>query len=53
MSRSLNLAIERVVYGGRGMGRVEGKVVFVPFTAPGDRVEVEVTRRRRIIWRGS
>lgn len=47
MSRSLHLAIEKVVYGGRGMGRFEGKVVFVPFTAPGDRVEVEVTREKK------
>jgi 23S rRNA (uracil1939-C5)-methyltransferase len=36
-----------MVYGGKGMGRMEGKVVFVPFTAPGERVEVEVVREKR------
>jgi 23S rRNA (uracil1939-C5)-methyltransferase len=39
--------IEKMVYGGRGMGRVAGKVFFVPFTAPGDRVQVEVVREKR------
>jgi len=29
------------------MGRVNGKVVFVPFTAPGDRVRVEVVKEKR------
>ena len=39
--------IEKMVYGGCGMGRVDGKVVFVPFTAPGDRVRVEVVREKK------
>jgi 23S rRNA (uracil1939-C5)-methyltransferase len=47
MSRSLTVEIEKMVYGGRGMGRVNGKVVFVPFTAPGERVRVEVVRERK------
>ncbi len=47
MSRSLNVAIEKGVYGGRGMGRVEGKVVFVPFTLPGERAEAETTREKK------
>ena len=36
-----------MVYGGKGMGRVEGKVVFVPFTVPGEMVlaEVEVEKK--------
>ena len=29
------------------MGRVGGKVVFVPFTAPGERVEAEVVREKK------
>ncbi len=47
MSRSLNVAIEKAVYGGRGMGRAGGKVVFVPFTLPGERAEAEVIREKR------
>jgi 23S rRNA (uracil1939-C5)-methyltransferase len=47
MSRSLKVAIEKAVYGGRGMGRVGGKVVFIPFTLPGEQVEAEVTREKK------
>ena len=32
---------------GMAMAHVRGKVAFVPFAAPGDRVEVEVVRERR------
>ncbi|MBI5235290.1 MAG: class I SAM-dependent RNA methyltransferase [Deltaproteobacteria bacterium] len=35
--------ITDVAYGGKGVGRIQGKVVFVPFTAPGDRVIVKIT----------
>lgn len=34
--------IEKMAFGGSGVGRVEGKVCFVPFTAPGDTVKVGV-----------
>ena len=43
----MKVAIEKVVYGGRGMGRIGGKGVFIPFTAPGERVEAEVTREKK------
>jgi 23S rRNA (uracil1939-C5)-methyltransferase len=36
------LEIEALAPGGEGVGRDAGRSVFVPFTAPGDRVEVEV-----------
>ncbi len=41
------LLIERVSYGGAGIGRLEGKVVFVPFTIPGERVLVEIVRQKK------
>ena len=47
MNRSFLVEIEKMVYGGYGMGRVNGKIIFVPFTAPGDRVRVEVVRERK------
>lgn len=37
------VTIERLAFGGDGVGRVEGKVVFVPRTAPGDEVRVRFT----------
>ncbi len=40
------LKIEKLVYGGDGLGRHKGKVVFVPFTAPGDAVLVRPTETK-------
>jgi tRNA/tmRNA/rRNA uracil-C5-methylase (TrmA/RlmC/RlmD family) len=42
----LELVIEKLVTGGRGLARHEGQAVFVPHTAPGDRVRVRVGRSR-------
>jgi len=39
--------IERLAAGGDGVGRIGAKVAFVPQTAPGDEVEVEVREERR------
>jgi 23S rRNA (uracil1939-C5)-methyltransferase len=39
--------IEKLVYGGDGLGHYKGKVVFVPFSAPGDRVEVRAVDDRK------
>lgn len=36
------VAIDRLAYGGEGVGRDDGKAIFIPGTAPGDRVAVRV-----------
>ncbi|GIX48015.1 MAG: putative RNA methyltransferase [Candidatus Tectimicrobiota bacterium] len=41
------VAIERQAYGGYGVGRCDGLVVFVPRTAPGDVVRVRLVAQRR------
>jgi 23S rRNA (uracil1939-C5)-methyltransferase len=41
------LKIEKMVYGGEGLSRVEGEVVFTPFVLPGERVEVERAGSRK------
>jgi 23S rRNA (uracil1939-C5)-methyltransferase len=42
-TQTAECTIERLVHGGDGLGRLpEGPVVFVPWTAPGDRLRVEV-----------
>ena len=41
------LTIESIAAGGDGIGRAEGVAVFVPRTAPGDRVRVRLDVRRR------
>jgi len=43
----IELTIDTLTIGGRGLGRHDGKAVFVPLTAPGDRVRCRVTRRHR------
>jgi 23S rRNA (uracil1939-C5)-methyltransferase len=37
---------------GKAVGRVEDKVVFVPFAAPGDVVDVQVTKKKRSYMEG-
>jgi tRNA/tmRNA/rRNA uracil-C5-methylase (TrmA/RlmC/RlmD family) len=39
--------IEDVAFGGNGVARVDGFVVFVPFVAAGERVEIELTEVRK------
>jgi 23S rRNA (uracil1939-C5)-methyltransferase len=38
--RAFEIDIEKIVYGGMGLGRHKGKVVFVPFSNPGDHLLV-------------
>jgi 23S rRNA (uracil1939-C5)-methyltransferase len=45
------LKIEKLVYGGDGLSRVEGEVVFVPFVLPGEVVSVERTGARKHVQR--
>lgn len=46
-----NLLIEKLVYGGEGLSRVDGEVVFTPFVLPGETVEVERTGARHHVQR--
>lgn len=41
------ITIERLAFGGSGVGRVNGKVCFVPFSCPGDELTVRVTSEKR------
>lgn len=41
-----DLEITGLAHGGRGIGRSDGKAVFVPFTAPGDRVVCRPVRSK-------
>ena len=40
------LRIEKVVYGGMGLARLDGKVHLVPFTAPGDTVLADCREKK-------
>lgn len=41
-----------VAFGGEAIGRLDGRVVFVPFGLPGEEVEIELTEERRDFARG-
>jgi 23S rRNA (uracil1939-C5)-methyltransferase len=43
----LELEIDSLAFGGRGVARSEGLVVFVAGALPGDRVRAEVTKKKR------
>jgi len=49
---SLCLSIDDLAFGGEGVGRVDGYVVFVPGGVPGDRVRVRLTEARSRFGRG-
>jgi len=38
------ITIDKLCMGGNGLGEVDGKKVFVPFSAPGDVIEIEITK---------
>jgi 23S rRNA (uracil1939-C5)-methyltransferase len=43
----LKIKIEKIAYGGLGVGYNQGKVVFVPQTAPGDIVRVRIIKSKK------
>ncbi len=43
---SAEVTIEKLVYGGSGLARLEGRVVLVPFVLPGERARVEIASER-------
>jgi len=47
VGQEITLRIDRLAYGGSGVGRIDGYVVFVPLTAPGDLVRARVTKAKR------
>jgi tRNA/tmRNA/rRNA uracil-C5-methylase (TrmA/RlmC/RlmD family) len=49
----VTLTIEDLAFGGEGVGRIHELVVFVPFTCPGDEVEVKLTEVKKNFARGT
>src|SRR4051812_24242763 len=43
----LEVEIETLAFGGRGVARAEGLVVFVAGALPGDRVRAEITKAKK------
>ena len=46
------IKIESIAFGGEGVGRIDNFVVFVPFAAPGDELEIEITQLKKKFVRG-
>lgn len=44
---NISLRIDTLAYGGKGVGRLDGKAVFVPLVAPGDRVLCRIVQDRK------
>lgn len=47
MENNKTVEIEKLIPGGKGLCRVEGKVVFVPYVLPGEKVEIRITKEKK------
>jgi 23S rRNA (uracil1939-C5)-methyltransferase len=45
--RRVDLKIEDIAFGGKGVGREQGKAVFVPYTIEGELVSAEILREKK------
>jgi len=51
MADELQLLIEKLVYGGDGLGHADGNTVFVPYVLPGEELRAEVSsRKKKLVW---
>ena len=52
IGQKLEIEIEKIVFGGEGLGRVNGFTVFVPMSVPGDILEIEIISMKKSYARG-
>jgi len=45
--RTVDLKVKDVAFGGKGVGRDNGKAVFIPFTIDGERVSAKIVREKK------
>lgn len=50
--QEIELQIDSAAYKGKGIGKVNGKAVFVPNTAPGDRIRTRIVKRKKSYLEG-
>jgi 23S rRNA (uracil1939-C5)-methyltransferase len=43
---NFDVTVEKLVYGGDGLARLDGRVVFAPFVLPGERVRLQAEREK-------
>lgn len=47
----LTLCIESLIFGGEGLARYKGFIIFIPYVVPGDEVEVEISEVKKTFAR--
>lgn len=48
----VDLTIDSLANSGDGVGRIDNKVIFVPYSAPGDKLKVEITQNKKTFAKG-
>ena len=43
---NFELTVEKLVYGGDGLGRIDGRVVLAPFVLPGERIRARAEQEK-------
>ena len=43
----MNIITDKMVFGGNCLGKINGKNVFVPFSIPDEKIEVEIVQSKR------
>ena len=52
VGQKLEIEIEKIVFGGEGLGRVDEFTVFVPMSVPGDKLEIDIISVKKSYARG-
>jgi len=43
----MKIMIDKIIYEGYGLGRIDGRPIFVSKSVPGDEVEIEITQNKK------
>ena len=42
----MTIITDKMVFGGKSLGKIDGKNVFVPYAIPGEKLEITVTEEK-------
>ena len=43
----MTIITDKMVFGGKSLGKIDGKNVFVPYTIPGEKIEIEIAEQNK------
>ena len=43
----MKIITEKFVFGGKSLGKIDGKNVFLPFAIPGEELEINITESKK------